>query len=209
MNLQGVIMNILLDPNIAYLLLLVGFLLGLLALVTPGTGLLEIGAFICLGLAGYAVLQLGFNWWALILLALSIPPFIFAIRKPKRELYLAFSILLLVIGSAYLFPGGSWKPAVNLFVAGLGSLLFAGFLWIAIRKILRALHASPTSELNSLIGLVGMSKAHVHQEGSVQVAGELWSAHSTEPISAGSQIRVVRREGFSLVVEKENSTKSK
>jgi membrane-bound serine protease (ClpP class) len=201
-------MNILLDPNVAYLLLLVGTLLGLFALVTPGTGMLEIGAFVCLGLAGYAVSQLGFNWAALVLLSLSVVPFLFAIRKPKRELYLAFSILGFVIGSAYLFPSENWKPAVNLFVAGMGSILFAGFLWIVIRKILHALHASPTNDLNALIGQAGTSKTRVHEEGSVQVAGELWSARSVEPISAGSQIRVVRREGFSLVVEKESSTKS-
>ena len=86
-------MNILLDPNLAYLLLLVGTLLGLLALVTPGTGGLEIGSLFCLLLAGYAITQLDFNLWALILLILSVIPFVYAIRKPKRELYLVASIL--------------------------------------------------------------------------------------------------------------------
>jgi membrane-bound serine protease (ClpP class) len=201
-------MNILLDPNVAYVLLLVGSLLGLFALVTPGTGLLEIGTFICLGLAGYAVTRLDFNWWALILLVLSVIPFLFAIRKPKRELYLALSILGLVIGSAYVFRNENGQPAVNLFVAGTGSILFAGFLWIATRKILEAIHAAPTNDLTALIGQLGKSKTHIHKEGSVQVAGELWSARSAEPILAGSQIRVVRREGFTLVVEKESPSKS-
>ena len=201
-------MNLLLDPNIAYVLLLVGSLLGLFALITPGTGLLELGALVFLGLAGYAVTQLGFNWWALIILLLSILPFLFAIRKPKRELYLAFSILLLVIGSAYLFPSGNWKPAVNLFVAGTGSILSAGFLWIALRKTLQAIHALPKNDLTTLIGQVGKSKTLVHREGSVQVAGELWSALSETPIPAGTLVRVVRREGFTLVVEKEIAVKS-
>ncbi len=194
-------MNLLLDPNVAYLLLLAGTLLGLFALVTPGTGVLEIGAFGCLGLAGYAVSQLEFNWWALVLLALSVVLFLFAIRQPKWEVYLALSILGLVIGSAYLFRSGTWKPAVNLFVAGTGSILYAGFLWIAIRKTLQALRASPTMDLNTLIGQVGTSKTHVHREGSVQVEGELWSARSKDPIAEGKQVKVVARDGFILEVE--------
>ena len=51
-------MDFLLEPNIAYLILLGGILLSLMAIVTPGTGLFEVGAFFCLALAGYAVYNL-------------------------------------------------------------------------------------------------------------------------------------------------------
>ena len=98
-------MDFLLDPNVAYLILLGAVLLVMLSLATPGTGLFEIGAFFCILLAGYSIYQLSFNWWALILLGLSIVPFVYAIQKPKRELYLALSILLLVIGSVFIFRG--------------------------------------------------------------------------------------------------------
>ena len=81
-------MDFLLDPNIAYLFLLGGVLLGLMAIITPGTGVFEVGAFFCLALAGYAVYNLSFNLWALIVLILSIIPFVYAIQKPKRERYL-------------------------------------------------------------------------------------------------------------------------
>ena len=64
-------MDFLLDPNIAYLILLAGVLLGFLAIITPGTGMFEVGAFFCLLLAGYAVYNLSFNWWALLLLVLK------------------------------------------------------------------------------------------------------------------------------------------
>ena len=91
-------MDFLLEPNIAYLILLGGILLSLMAIVTPGTGLFEVGAFFCLALAGYAVYNLSFNWWAIVLLVLSVVPFIYSIQKPKRELYLGLSIALLVLG---------------------------------------------------------------------------------------------------------------
>ena len=200
-------MDFLLEPNIAYLILLGGVLLGLMAIVTPGTGLFEVGAFFCLALAGYAVYNLSFNWWALIILILSIVPFIYAIQKPKRELYLGISILLLVVGSVFLFAKDGWKPAVNPFVALLTSGLMSAFLWIAVRKTTQAASARPTHDLEVLVGSTGEAKTKVHEDGSVYVAGEMWSAKSDSPIPAGSSIRVVRREGFILVVEKDNQQK--
>ncbi len=197
-------MEFLLNPNIAYLILLSGVLLGLMALVTPGTGLFEVGAFFCLVLAGYAIYNLSFNWWALVILILSIVPFIYAIQKPKREPYLGISIFLLVIGSVFMFAKDGWEPAVNPFVALITSGLLSVFLWIVVRKTVQAAGARPTHDLEILVGSTGEAKSKVHEEGSVYVAGEMWSAKSDTPIPDGSSIRVVRREGFILVVEKDN-----
>jgi membrane-bound serine protease (ClpP class) len=195
-------MDFLLDPNIAYLILLGAVLLGMMALASPGTGLFEIGAFFCMALAGYAIYHLSFNWWALILLGLSIVPFVYALQKPKRELYLALSILLLVIGSVFMFPRTADQAVVNPLVAILASVLVAGFLWIAVRKSVEATSTRPSHDLTGLVGQIGEARTKVDEEGSVLVAGELWSARSEQPIPAGSSIRVVRREGFILVVEK-------
>lgn len=195
-------MDFLLEPNIAYLILLGGILLSLMAIVTPGTGLFEVGAFFCLALAGYAVYNLSFNWWAIVLLVLSVVPFIYSIQKPKRELYLGLSITLLVLGSVFLFAVDGWKPAVNPFVALVTSGLISTFLWIVVRKTVQVASARPTHDLELLMGLTGEARSNIYEEGSVYVAGEMWSARSNEPIPAGSSIRVVRREGFILVVEK-------
>ena len=100
----------LLNPNIAYLFLMVGSVLTLLAIVTPGTGILEVGALFCLALAGYAIFNLGLNLWALILLVLCLVPFVYAIRKPKREWALGLSIVGLIVGSLYIFPPAGWRP---------------------------------------------------------------------------------------------------
>lgn len=195
-------MDLLLDPNIAYLFLLGGVLLAMMALVTPGTGFFEIGAFFCLAFAGYAIYHLSINGWALLLLGLGIVPFVYAIQKPKRELFLALSILLLIVGSVFMFPRTAEQPRVNPLVALVGSGFVVGFLWIAVRKSLEAAHARPSHSLDILVGQVGEAKTRVDEEGSVQVNGELWSARSEVTIPAGSAIRVVRREGFVLIVEK-------
>ena len=200
-------MEFLLDPNIAYLFLLAGVLLGLMAIITPGTGMLEVGAFFCLALAGYAVYNLSFNLWALIVLILSIIPFVFAIQKPKRERYLALSIVGLVVGSVFLFATDGWQPAVNPMLALISSVLYSGFIWIAVQKTLQAAHERPAHDLSALIGQSGEAKTRIRTEGSVQVAGELWSARSEKSIPSGSTIKVIAREGFVLVVEKSTDSK--
>ncbi|GAB4450962.1 MAG: hypothetical protein OHK0041_13430 [Anaerolineales bacterium] len=195
-------MDFLLNPNVAYLLLLAGVLMAMLALATPGTGFFEVGALISLTLAGYGIYNLSFNWWALTLIFLSVIPFVFSLRKPKGEVYLAVSILVLVVGSIFLFPSQTGGPAVNLFVAFAASVLVAGFLWIAVGKSLQAAQIRPAHDLDALIGQIGEAKTRIHDEGSVQVGSELWSARSEKPIKAGSSVRVLRRDGFILIVEK-------
>ena len=201
-------MDFLLNPNVAYLFLLGGVLLAMLALASPGTGLLEIGALFCIALAGYAIYNLPFNWWAIVLVGLSVFPFLYAIQKPKREPFLALAILLVVVGSIFLFSQENWLPIVNPVLAVFASALTAIFMWFAVQKSIQASTMRPTHDLNALVGLTGEARTKVKDDGSVQVAGELWSARSDEPISAGSQIRVVRREGFVLVVEEDQSSKN-
>lgn len=194
--------DFLLEPNAAYLFLMAGVLLAMLALAAPGSGLLEIGALFCIVLAGYAIYNLSFNWWALLVSALSLIPFLYALQKPKREPFLLLSILLLIAGSIFIFPRTAEQGGVNPLVALLASALVAGFLWIAARKSVEAAHARPTHDLNGLVGQIGEAKTRIYDQGSVQVAGELWSARSEKPIAAGNSIRVVQRDGFILVVEK-------
>ena len=197
-------MEFLLEPNVAYLILLAGVLLTFLAIVTPGTGMLEVGALFCIALAGYAIYNLSFNGWALLVLVLSLVPFGYAIQKPKRELYLGLAILLLVVGSMFMFPTKTGLFAVNPLVAILASIMVAGFLWFAVRKSIQAADVTPTHNLDRVMGKVGEARTTVHEGGSVFVAGEMWSARSNNLIPAHSRIRVIGRDGIVVVVEQEN-----
>lgn len=197
-------MDFLLDPNVAYLFVMGAVLLVMLAIATPGTGLIELAALLCIITAGYAVYQLSFSWWAVLLLALSLVPFVYALQKPKRELFLAISILLLSAGSVLMFPRTATGVSVNPIVAILASVLVAGFLWVAVRKSVEAANTRPMHDLDSLVGKIGEARTKVDGEGSVLVSGELWSAKSEKPIAAGSMVRVLARDGFILVVEKKS-----
>jgi membrane-bound serine protease (ClpP class) len=199
-------MEILLNPNIAYLMLVAGTFLVLMAIIVPGTGMPEIGALFCIVLAGYAVYHLSVNWWALVLLLLSILPFFFAIRGPRRELWLVLSILGLTVGSLFFFPAETGLVSVNPLLAIVTSALFAAFMWLSARKSLQAAQNRPTHDLSTLIGQHGEAKTAIGEEGSVQVAGELWSARSSSPIPTGKAVRVIGREGFILLVEPESNS---
>jgi membrane-bound serine protease (ClpP class) len=116
-------------------------------------------------------------------------------------LYLVISLLALVIGSAFLFQGQGGGPAVNPLLAAVVSAITVGYLWIGVRKALEAEKLRPAHSLEGLIGALGEAKTDIHDEGSVQVSSELWSARSQQLIPAGTPVRVVRRDGFILEVE--------
>jgi membrane-bound serine protease (ClpP class) len=138
----------------------------------------------------------------LVLLALGIVPFIFAIRNKARTLNLALTLVAFVIGSAFLFRTEDWwRPAVNPVVAIVVSIAAGGFFWLMTTKILEASDILPSHDLSGLIGAEGETRTKVHVEGSVYVSGEMWTAESEKPISAGRRIRVKSREGFVLHVE--------
>jgi len=196
-------MEFLLNPNVAYVLIVACAILALSTIIVPGTGIPEVGLVLCLGLAGYSIYTLGINGWALLVVGLSIVPFVFALRlKTLRLPLLALSILMLIGGSIFLFLDEKGWPAVNPLLAGIVSILCGGFIWIAVERGLVAQHSRPRNYPAALVGAVGEARTELDKDGSVQVGGELWSARSEKPIASGSPVRVVQRDGFILVVEK-------
>lgn len=200
-------MELLLDPNIAYILLVFGSMLLILAALHPGSGILELGAVFLLLLAGWGIYNHSVNAWALGLLLIGFVAFLLAVRPPGRRPLLAVSILALVVGSSFLFPGEGWQPAVNPWLALVLSTISAGSFWLIATKVLAAASLGPTHDLRKLFGEIGEAKSDILLEGSVQVAGELWTARSEILIPAGSLIRVIGRDGFFLLVEPYSRTK--
>lgn len=195
-------MDQLLNPNVAYLILVASLLVVMLAVLSPGTGVLELSALVLLVAAGWVIFNLPINYWALGVLVLGFIPFLLAVRRSGKIIYLIISIITFVIGSIYLFQGETWwAPGVNPFLAVIVSTLSAVFIWIATTKSLEASRARPTHDLAGLIGEIGEAKTAIQAEGSVQVSGELWSARSQTLIPEGAKVRVLSREGFILTVE--------
>jgi membrane-bound serine protease (ClpP class) len=193
--------NPLMDPNVAYVLLVIGMVLGILALFSPGTGLLEIGALFAIVLAGIGASQLTINFWALAVLILGVVPFIFALRKTRRWIFLIITIAALIVGSVFFFVDAEGKPAVNFWLALVTSLIAIGLLWFIGIKGIEAIGLRPNFDLNKLKEVLGEAKTDIFKEGTVYIAGEEWSAWSEKQIPVGSRVRVISREGLILKVE--------
>ena len=194
--------DFLLDPNVAYLVLVGAALLTMMAVLNPGTGVLEIVALFLWLISGYIIFNLPINFWALGLMLLGVVLFLLSLRKIRSLIYLGLSIAAVIIGSIFLFDQPGLQPAVNPILAVIESVFVAGFTWIVANKALEAESMRPAHDLEALVGAVGEAKTSIHDEGSVQVAGELWSAKSQQSIPEGTHIRVTGRDGFRLVVEK-------
>ncbi len=201
-------MDILLNPNIAYIISVLALLAILGAIVAPGTGLIEITALLLIGLSAYAVYNIGMNLWSLIVLLLSVVPFVLAIRSKNSLPYLIASIIMIIGGSLFLFTGTGLKPLVDpLLVIGV-SALASTFVWFAAKKSIQAQNAKKFHDLEGLVGEFGEARTAIHQEGSVLIGSELWSARSQQPIPNGHRVRVTKRDGFILEVEPDSNDKS-
>lgn len=196
-------MNPLLDPNVAYLLLVFGVVLGILALFSPGTGILEIGALFSLVLAGYGAVNMDINAWALGVLLVGVVPFVLALRKARGWPLLIVSIGVIIIGSVFLFRTETGAPAVNVWLALVTSLLAGGVLWFIGRKSLEAIRRAKDFDLGRLVGETAITRTVVSKEGSVYLNSEEWSAWSDHEIPAGVRVRVISRRGLVLKVEAE------
>lgn len=194
--------DLLLNPNIAYLFIVTGFLLTVFALLTPGTGFLEGGALVLLGLVAYQMFNMTVNVWALVVLLLAIIPFVFALRQQRVTLNLVLTGLAFAIGSSFLFKEDLWwQPAVHPTLAIVVSILGGGFFYIMAAKTLEARAQKPSHDLSKLIGAEGEARTDILHEGSVFIQRELWSAYSEKKIKAGSVIKVIDRQGLILKVE--------
>jgi membrane-bound ClpP family serine protease len=153
-------MDIFLNPNVVYLLLVLGFFLAILALFSPGTGMLEAGALLILVAAGWGVYNNArpINLWALIVLAIGVFPFLLAMRKWRDVIFLAIAIVAFELGSVYLFePEVWWKPAVNPFLAAI-TISRPACSYGLPGTVIEADRLRPSHDLSMLIGQVGEEK---------------------------------------------------
>jgi membrane-bound serine protease (ClpP class) len=195
-------MEFLINPNVAYVLMVIGFLVAVLAMFSPGTGFLEVIGLAALALAGYGFANLPVNWWAFAIIAAAVLPFFFALRRRTLvPLLLALTWLIFLAGSALLLRGEGWMPGISLWLILLLSSILVGLSWLIATKAMQAIAARPSFDLNRLVGMTGQATTDIRGQGSVYVNGENWSATCKNFIPAGSSVRVLRRKGLVLEVE--------
>jgi membrane-bound serine protease (ClpP class) len=188
-------------PNLEYLVLVGGLWLAALAIVAPGTGVLEALAFLALTLGGLGMLVLPLNAWAVVVLLVGAVLFGLSLWRRREAVWLALSAVALSVGSAFLFRTADGSPAVHPLLAATVSILTLGFFWLSIRKALQAAHIRPSIDPSSVVGQTGEVRTDIDPTGSVFVGGELWTARADQPVRAGSLVRVRERDGLILIVD--------
>jgi len=188
-------------PNLLYLVLVAGIWIAALAVVSPGTGVLELLALAALGAAGVGTLFAPLNAWALLLLLAGAVFFVLSLRFIKPEIGLILSALSFSIGSTFLFQPKQGIVAVHPVLALVVSLLTIGYFWLAVRNTLLAQLSRPTIDLSRLIGATGEVRTPLDPQGSIYALGELWTAQSDQPVQPGEHVKITARDGLILTVE--------
>jgi membrane-bound serine protease (ClpP class) len=190
------------DPNIAYILLLIGIYGIFFELYNPGVILPGVVGVISLLLGFYALQMLPVNFAGLGLILFGIILFIAEIKVTSYGLLSVGGVLSLLMGSIMLIDSTEEFMQISWSVIIPGVLFTALFFVFAIGLGIRAQTRRKVSGTEGLIGQIGRAHTDIDPEGSVAIHGEFWTATSAEPVSAGSKVRVIEADGLELKVEK-------
>jgi membrane-bound serine protease (ClpP class) len=199
------VLSVLINPNVAFLLLVLGIQLILLELSAPGGWVAGFLGALCLALAAYAMRILPLNWLGLALIGVSFVLFFLDLKTPGVEALTFVGVGTLIAGALVLFnvPAGSpyGKVSVPLVVAT--GLVIGAFFALIMAKALRAQRLQPLTGTEVLVGRQAVVRSLLDPEGTVWVAGELWTAVADDgPLALDERVEVVAVEGLRLRVRR-------
>jgi membrane-bound serine protease (ClpP class) len=199
------LLQLLTNPNILFILLTIGVQAIFIELSNPGGWVAGFIGAVCLILAVYGLGVLPVNWFGILFLITAFILFILEIKAPVHGALTAAGTISFIVGSLVLFnsietPG---FPQVSVpLVIGTGILLSAG-IFVVLRFALKALRAPVRTGMESLIGLTGYVISDLDPQGTIQLAGEEWSAITDDDqiLVKGTPIQVIDKRGISLIVK--------
>jgi membrane-bound serine protease (ClpP class) len=188
------------DPNIAYILLMLGFYGILFELQNPGAVLPGVVGGISLILAFLALSTMPVNTAGVALIALAVVFFVAELKVASHGLLAAGGIVAMLLGSMILFRGESWHVSWSVILGGtLTTTLFFG--WLALLA-LRVRRRPVATGLEGLRGMRGRAIERLTPRGRVSVRGELWDAVSDSDVEVGDEIEVTGGERLLLHVRR-------
>jgi membrane-bound serine protease (ClpP class) len=196
------ILNTISNPNIAYILMMIGLAGLYFELSHPGAILPGVVGAISLILAFFSFQTLPVNYAGLLLIALAIILFIAEVKITSYGLLSLAGFISLTLGSIMLFE----DVGVSLKLMMPTILLVGGFFMAIAFLAFRAYRRSPKGGREGLIGETGIAEKTIDPEGLVFAHGEYWKATSKEVVEEGEKVRIIGSKGLELVVEKERKT---
>jgi membrane-bound serine protease (ClpP class) len=196
------VLSALADPNIAYILMMIGVYGIFFELSNPGAVFPGVVGGIALILGFYSLQTLSANYAGFLLIALAMILFILEIKIASHGALTIGGIVSLILGSLMLFRSSA-DPylrisfGVILTMVGISAVFFGTVVTLAVRAQLR----KPATGSEGLIGETGEAMADFTGSGKVFVVGELWDAECESSLVKGQQVTVTGRVGMTLIVK--------
>jgi membrane-bound serine protease (ClpP class) len=196
------LLNVITDPNVAYMLMMLGMLGLFFELSNPGVVLPGVIGGISLILAFFALQTLPINYAGLLLILFGIALLIAEIKVVSHGILAMGGVVALALGSIMLFDAPELDLRVSWAVIVPTVGITAGVFLFMIGAGIRALRSRSVVGAPALVGQVGVAREPLSPEGQVQVQGELWRAVARgAPVAAGARVRIVDVQGLTLTVE--------
>ena len=202
MGLRERILTTLSDPNIAYLLLMIGLAGLYFEFSHPGAILPGVVGGIALILAFFALQTLPVNFAGVLLIIFGIILFIAEIKIVSHGMLSVAGVISLVLGSLLLFDSPIPALRVSLIVMIptiiIISLFFIAIIGLAVKAQMR----KPATGVEGMVGEKGNAVTPIHEDGKVFMKGEYWNAYSSEMIEDGEKVEVIGMKGLTLEVKR-------
>lgn len=195
------------NPNVAFILMLVGIYGLIFELQAPGVGLGGIAAGISLLLALYAFQLLPLNWVGIALVVMAVALFVAETQVQSGGILAIGGTVALVLGGLLLFDSPIPALRVNWLVVAFSALVTLSFFGVVIRSVARARRLPTATGSEGILGARGVSRSELDPRGQVFVQGALWQAQADERnIPENIPIEVVGVEGLLLRVRRSDTT---
>jgi len=195
------ILNTISNPNVAYVLMMLGMMGLFFELSNPGVILPGVIGGISLILAFFAFQTLPVNYAGALLILLALVLFIAEIKVVSHGMLTVGGAVAMVFGSLLLFESPAPHLQLSWGVILVTVFVTAGFFSVVIAKALRVHRLKPATGREGLLEQEGRAESAIAPVGKVFVNGEYWDAWSDQPIAAGSRVTVEAVEGMRLKVK--------
>jgi membrane-bound serine protease (ClpP class) len=203
-------LNVITDPNVAYVLMMLGMLGLFFELSNPGVILPGIIGGISLILAFFAFQSLPINYAGLLLILFGIVLLVAEIKIVSHGVLAIGGMVSMSLGSLMLFDAPEIGFRVSWWVIGPTVAATAGLFLFVIAAGVRALGRPSATGAEGLVGKYAIVRERLAPEGQVLVAGEIWRAVADgEALEPGAQVRVVAVDGLTLRVVKTEAEAAK
>jgi membrane-bound serine protease (ClpP class) len=196
------LLDIISNPSIAYILLMLGIYGVFFELSNPGAILPGVVGGIFLILAFYALHMLPINFAGLALILFGIILFIAEIKVVSHGLLAIGGVISLFLGSLMLIESPTEYMKISLSVIIPAVLVSAAFFFFAVTMAIRARLKKPTTGMEGLVGEIGITTTTVAPEGKVSIHGEFWDVISDQNIERGEKVQVIGVTNLKLKVKK-------